>query len=257
VTSSSMSNFSPARIQSTQKTLSGDQIKEFYHDQFVDDQTRHFVKLLGATGSDGVVVDVGGGCGFFARLLMDSTPFRVRVVDSDDTSIEGCRRIGVEAVRGDALAPDIRGDERIVVLNLILHHLVGRSEATTRELQSRALAVWLKRATSVFVNEYIYESFVDSLSGRLIFEITASAFLSTVGRLVSRFVPALRANTFNVGVRFRSHDEWRALFTAAGYAVKSVVIGEPERVSPVLRLLLIKQIRRDSFLLEPRIGATQ
>jgi len=254
---SSMPDLPHASVESTQKTLSGDQIEEFYHDQFVDDQTRHFVKLLGAHGSDGVVVDVGGGCGFFARLLMDSTPFRVRVVDSDEKSIEACRRIGVGAVRGNALAPDICGDERIVALNLILHHLVGRSEAATRELQSRALAVWLKQATSVFVHEYIYESYVASLSGRLIFEITASAFLSSVGRFVSRFIPVLRANTFNVGVRFRSHDEWRALFGSAGYTVKNVVVGEPERVSPILRLLLIKQIRRDSFLLEPRTKATR
>jgi hypothetical protein len=70
-------------------------------------------------------------------------------------------------------------------------------------------------------------------------------------RVVDRDAASLQVNTFGVGVRFRAHDEWGRLFAAAGYAVKSSVVGDDERVSPVLRLLLIRHIRRDSFLLEP------
>jgi len=237
-----------------QKTLAEHQVAEFYHQNFVDEQTQHFTSLLGRNGSGGIVVDVGGGCGFFAKRLMDETAFRVRVLEADPKSIESCRQIGVDAVRGDALTPEVRGDERIVVFNLILHHLVGATESQTRESQARALEAWRPHAKQIFVNEYIYESFVGNVSGRLIFEITASRVLSTIGKAVARVIPVLRANTFGVGVRFRAHREWCRLFDAAGYDVKRALTGNEERVSPFLRLLLIKQIRRDSFLLEPRIA---
>ena len=103
----------------------------------------------------------------------------------------------------------------------------------------------------VFVNEYIYESYIDGLSGRLIFHITKSRLLSAVGRAIASVVPALRANTFGVGVRFRSHDEWTTLFRDAGFEVVRARLGEPERVAFARRALLIKAIRRDSFLLRP------
>jgi hypothetical protein len=230
--------------------LSTRQIEAFYHDEFVEDQTRHFIRLVGAElVGDKVVVDVGGGCGFFARRLAYLLRCRARVIDTDDASVEACRASGIEAVSGDALDPPIVGDEGVVAFNLILHHLVGSSEESTVELQRRALAAWRRQASAVFVNEYIYESYFWNLSGWLIFQITKNRVLSKVGGFIATFVPAFRANTFGVGVRFRAHEEWRRLFTASGYTVRSTVVGEREHVSPSLRLLLIKHIRRDSFLL--------
>ena len=236
-----------------QNKLSNEQIEAFYHDGFVEDQTRHFIRLLGPGAGDGrVVADVGGGCGFFARRLAHLTGRKVRVIDTDPASIEASRRAGVDAVLGDALDPKAAGDEDVVTFNLILHHLVGPSEKATRELQTRALSAWRPRARAVFVNEYIYESFAGTFSGWLIYRITKSRILSWIGRAVSLVLRSLRANTFGVGVRFRSHEEWRRLFDAAGYEVESAVIGERESVSLPRRLLLIKTIRRDSFLLRPR-----
>jgi len=150
------------------------------------------------------------------------------------------------------LNPPIRGDEEFASFNLILHHLVGRSEEITRTLQMNSLARWRDRARGVFVNEYIYESYAMRASGWLIFQITKSTLLSALAKWISTVVPSLRANTFGVGVRFRAHEEWRELFEDAGYRVKSCVIGRSEPVSMARRLLLIKQIRRDSFLLVPR-----
>lgn len=235
----------------TQKLLSREQIEAFHHDQFVEDQARHFMALQpdGRTGK--AIVDLGGGCGFFARRLVQLTGRRVKVVDMDVASIEACRAAGVEAELGDALNPKISGDEDMACFNLILHHLIGRSEGVTTELQRDALVAWRPHVRAVFVNEYIYESYLGNVSGWLIYRITKSALLSWIGRKVSVIAPALKANTFGVGVRFRAHDEWARLFASAGYAVKSTVIGDAEPVSPVLRLLLIRQIRRDSFLLEP------
>jgi hypothetical protein len=235
-----------------QKRLSTEQIEAFHHEEFAADQTRHFIELVGDDlVGDNVVIDVGGGCGFFAKRLTQSLRCRARVIDMDAASVEACRRAGIEAVYGDALDPPIDGDENVVAFNLILHHLVGASEKSTVELQRRALGAWRLHARAVFVNEYIYESYLGNLSGWLIFQITKSKTLSRVGRFVAAFVPALRANTFGVGVRFRAHEEWRRLFAAWGYAVKSTAVGKQEYISPPLRLLLIKQIRRDSFLLSP------
>jgi SAM-dependent methyltransferase len=236
-----------------QKTLSNEQLEVFYHDEFVEDQTRDFISLVGTdAGGAKVVADIGGGCGFFAKRLSHLAGYTVKVIDTDPASVEACRRIGVAAVRGDALNPQMAGDEDIVSFNLILHHLVGTSEQVTLDLQRKALAVWRAHARALFVNEYIYESYVGNVSGWLIFQITKNRILSWIGRAVSTVVPSFRANTFGVGVRFRSHQEWVNVFALAGYDVKSSMIGDEEYVSPPLRLLLIKRIRRDSFLLKPR-----
>ena len=64
-------------------------------------------------------------------------------------------------------------------------------------------------------------------------------------------MPALKANTFGVGVRFRSHREWLKLFEEAGWRTTAVRIGKPEPIARPLRGMLIKVIRRDSFRLEP------
>jgi hypothetical protein len=236
-----------------QRRLSHEQVETFYHDLFVEEQARHFVNMVPPTG--GVVVDVGGGCGFFARHLRQLTRRTVRVIDMDAASVQTCTQFGVEATCGDALAPSMRGDEEIACFNLMLHHLVAGSEAQTRALQVQALAAWKGQARALFVNEYIYESYLSDSSGRLIFEVTKSKFLSAVCRVVAHVVPALRANTFGVGVRFRAHNEWIGLFRQAGFRVEGSCLGKEERVALPLRLLLIRSIRRDSFLLRPMVNA--
>jgi len=235
----------------SQRRLSTDQVEAFHHDEFVTDQVADFRVLVPEARSDRVVVDIGGGCGFFARALTDDQGVRTRVVDMDPASVEAARQIGVEAEIGDALVPSFRGDEEGACFNLILHHLIGADEKATRALQVKALRAWRGRARYVFVNEYIYQSYVARLSGRLIYEITANPVLSAVCRQVARAIPAFRANTFGVGVRFRSHEEWLELFADAGFRATDVRIGAPEPISKPLRVLLIRTIRRDSFRLEP------
>jgi hypothetical protein len=234
-----------------QRILADEQLKAFYHDEFVEDQVRDFWALIGGRQC-GVVADLGGGCGYFAQGLRASGHCEARVIDLDPASVEACRRAGVPARIGDALDPPLQGDEELASFNLILHHLVGGSERITRDLQRTALSRLQGRVSGIFVNEYIYESYAGRVSGWLIFQITKSKVLSAIGRAISSVVPSLKANTFGVGVRFRSHDEWREIFEEAGYCVKSCVKGRGEPVSLARRLLLIKQIRRDSFLLVPR-----
>lgn len=234
----------------SQRRLSADQIEAFYQDVFAKEQAADFAALM-PPPAGGAVVDIGGGCGFFARALSTEYGYASRVIDMDPRSIEACEAAGVPGVIGDALAPPVEGDEDTVSFNFILHHLVGSTEAATRALQIKALTAWRGRAKQIFINEYIYQSFVGYLAGRLIYEITSSAVLSFIGRQAARVVPSLRANTFGVGVRFRAHEEWLKLFAEAGYTVTRVRIGEPEAVALPLRILMIKTIRRDSFRLEP------
>jgi hypothetical protein len=167
----------------------------------------------------------------------------------DPVSVESARSYGVEAMVGDALQPDKKNDEALVCFNLILHHLVATSENETLALQTRAISNWRQSGTKVFVNEYIYESWFGDFSGWLIYQITKSKFLSKVGLIISKVMPSLKANTFGVGVRFRSGSEWKKIFDNSGFVVEAEIKGEEEFISLPRRLLLIKNIRRDSFLL--------
>lgn len=234
-----------------QVKLNVDQIEAFYHNEFVASQVRNFYTLLGHRGvNNDIIVDVGGGVGFFSYALRSSNPnARIRVIDTDAKSIELAQGRGLEAIQGDALQPPIVGDEGIVCFNLILHHLIAPTEEGTVELQSKALLAWKGHVKWVFIDEYIYDSYVGSLSGQLIYFITRSKLLSRIGRIVSRFIPSLNANTFGVGVRFRSQQEWCDLFSKLGFEVVDTVRGPEEHVSLPRRLLLIQSCRRDSFLL--------
>ena len=238
----------------TQKLLSQNQIEDFYHDEFVANQAGDFIALLGSVATESVnkVIDIGGGCGFFAEALQNITNFTVRVLETDNQAINICEQKNVEAVYGDALKPIIVGDEHIICFNLILHHLVGESEYETYNMQGKALSVWHSSSCVIFINEYIYESFgMSKFSGWLIYQITSNSILSKLCELLSKFMPSLKANTFGVGVRFRSHEEWCKMFELLGFEVVDKKIGKQEKVSLPRRLLLIKNCRRDSFLLKP------
>lgn len=237
----------------TQKTLNESQVAAFYHDRFVSDQVEHFKRIaLPVTDMSKTVVDIGGGCGYFADALQSEFGLHARVLDADPTGVSKARHAGVDAVLCDALSPVKNHDEGVVCFNLILHHLVGKTEIETLTLQKSAMATWRSEEVKIFVNEYIYESFFGDLSGWLIYQITKSTFLSAVGRAVSRVFPSLRANTFGVGVRFRSNQEWKRIFEECGFAVQREARGISEQVSLPRRLLAIKQMRRDSFLLSTK-----
>jgi len=176
-------------MTNTQKTLSQEQIEAFYHDDFVESQVNDFIKFFGTSTDNacGRIVDVGGGVGFFAKSLQRLTNFKVRVLDTDHQSVAICKESGIEAVQDDALNPSFAGDENVICFNLILHHLVGESEEETYHLQSRALSAWHAKASAIFVNEYIYESFfVNGISANLIYNITSSRMLSHVGRFIAK-----------------------------------------------------------------------
>jgi hypothetical protein len=235
-----------------QKTLNAEQISAFYHDVFVQQQVEHFKSIaLPSIEVGKVVVDIGGGCGYFAGAVK-KLDILTRVIDIDLISVETAQKLGLEVMIGNALQPPKKGDEGVVCFNLILHHLVANSEAETLELQARAISVWKKDNIKIFINEYIYESWIANFSGWVIYQITKNKFLSAIGKIVSKVIPSLKANTFGVGVRFRSSREWIKIFEKSGFIVKDNLKGQPEFVSLPRRMLLIKEIRRDSFVLVSR-----
>jgi len=244
-----ITNHQNNKIMYTQNKLSIEQIEAFYHGDFVVDQVKHFTESFDPQYKFSRVVDVGGGYGYFAHQLKNTKKYTVTVIDTDPASIAACKASGISASFGNALSPEITGKEDIVCFNLILHHLVGNTEEITLDLQKKALSVWHTKAKAVFVNEYIYESYIGNLAGWLIYQITKNHFLSAIARAVSKFIPSLQANTLGVGVRFRGHQEWINIFEAVGYNVKLSIYGQEEVVSFARRFLLIKNIRRDSFIL--------
>lgn len=240
--------------QAKQHALTSEQISAFYSDRLTNDQVDHFLNLLTYTETQSIntLLDIGGGCGHFARQVVDRTAMKAYVLDSDPISIARCNaQYGdvISARLDDALNPIIHGDEDIVSFNLILHHLIGKNESATRVLQRQALLTWRDQAKLLFVNEYCYDSYIGNASGYLIYQITKNKFLSLIASQISRFIPSLNANTFFVGVRFRSHNEWQDFFSSCGFQVIACSRGKNETVSLPRRLLLIKRKARDSFLL--------
>ena len=240
-------------MSETQKTLSVEQIREFYHDDFVEDQVGGLMRALGpALKTDDVVVDIGGGCGFFARMLKTKAGVATRVIDTDAASIAECVAAGIDAQLSDALVPAIRGDETIACFNMVLHHLIGTSDLRTRALQVQALRSWRSQVRHVFVNEYVFESFGSpGWSGQIIWSVTSCKALSIIAKFAARLLPSLRANTLGVGVRFRPVSEWLVIFKEAGYEVAFHELGEEESIPVPRRALLIRSTRRDNFLLRP------
>ena len=238
-----------------QRLLEAGRIAAFHHDEFVESQLVDFTELLGDDiGAHHRVVDIGGGVGHFAAALAARMGCRTRVVDVDQDSVSRARARGLDAEVGDAVTTRAADGAHVATLNLILHHLVAPGFGTTARLQASALANFVRVGGPkwLFVNEYIYESFVaDRVGAALIYGITASPTVSAAASTVARAVPSLQANTFGVGVRFRTAKEWLEMFRRTGWQVARSKRGPEEQISLPRRLAFgLRSIRRDSFLLE-------
>jgi hypothetical protein len=236
--------------QTGQRVLNPDQIKLFYHDEFVHDQVADFISLTAKLPMDEIrACDLGGGCGFFADSLSRSASVQISVLDLDEASVQKCTELGVSAEICDILNPPAGIRYDVACFNMILHHLVSSNESRTSSLQRSALMTWQERSDYIFINEYIYDSYFNDFSGWLIFKITSSYIFSAIGRLFSYIFPSLFANTFNVGVRFRSNNSWNRIFSDSGFRVVGYSRGRDEYIPLPRRLLFIKSWRRDSYLI--------
>lgn len=238
-----------------QRLLDKARVAAFHHDDFVTTQVGDFAEMMGdSVGPDARIVDIGGGVGRFASALAARFGCTARLVDVDAESVrQACLR-GVDAELGDALTTRAADGAHVATLNLILHHLVGSGSAATKALQQQALVNLRNKdgPARLFVNEYIYESFaVEGYGAAMIYGVTSSRVLSGIAGTIAAVVPSLRANTFGIGVRFRSRAGWAGIFARAGWRIVREKRGPAETISLPRRLAFaLRSIRRDSFVLE-------
>lgn len=237
-----------------QRELAAGQLSEFYHDEFVTIQVDHLRRLFDSSQLQRAkAVDLGGGVGHFALAAREQLMLDVTVLDTDARSIARASESGLKAELGDALTTRLGDGVPLASFNLILHHLVSGRWSTTLALQQQALANQLAgpQGKQLFVNEYVYESYVwQDFASRLIFAVTSSKLLSLLASQVARLAPSLRANTFGIGVCFHSDRTWRRLFAQAGWRIEQVIEGDPESISvPRRAALLLRRCRRNSYRL--------
>lgn len=238
-----------------QRLLEQEQLREFAHDGFVERQVQDFTDICEVR--DGLVTDVGGGCGIFASALARKLPdVKLHVIDLDGNAVASCREAGIQADQVDLLRYMPKPDERVACFNLVLHHLVGTTLDQTRRLQLAALRGWRRSGTVLFVNEYAYDSWLGDMGARLMYSALSSPRLAKTCRWIATKVPSLKANSLGVGVRFRSRSSWVRLFREAGFETVGYARGDDEKIRRPLGLLF-RSIRRDSFVLKglpPRMG---
>jgi SAM-dependent methyltransferase len=202
------------------------------------------------------LLDVGGGNGNFADLVLHNYPQATAVVVdlSDPLLAKNKPNPRKKVMRGSAteLAP-IPGPFDIVCCNWLLHHLVGDSyrqsltniEGTLaqcrRLLSPRGrLCVWENRYDGMLL---------DGVPGWLIYSLTSM-------RSIAKFTHAMGANTAGVGVCFQSNQQWHRHFEATGLKVRDELDDSKFKASrkpSLTRLALhLKPVGPILYWLEPR-----
>ena len=185
-------------------------------------------------------IDVGGGNGSFADMLLAAYPqARAVVLDPAEILLHENKpnpRKEVKLARAETM-DELFGERKfdLILFNWILHHLVLDSYAKTLALQRTVLANarrLLKPDGVISVLENLYEgSVVDGVPSRLIFELTRS-------RVLKPIVHRLGANTAGCGVCFRSRKSWQEDVDYAGLRVEKVLALPPKPIGRLKELLL-------------------
>ena len=199
-------------------------------------------------------VDVGGGNGSFADMLLAAYPLaRGVVLDPAEILLRENKphpRKEVKLARAENM-DELFGERKfdLILFNWILHHVVLDSYSKTVALQRSVISKarrLLKPGGVVSVLENLYEgTVVDGVPSRLIFELTKSALLKP---LVSR----LGANTAGCGVCFRSRKAWQEDADRAGLRVDKFMELSLKPIGLVKELLLhVGYVGHGFFWLQP------
>jgi len=208
-----------------------------------------------ATKSVKKILDVGGGNGRFVDKLLKLYPkAQACVLDYADTMLEKNRLDARKTTQqGTATQLDtlfIGQKFDLITINMLLHHLVGDNEPTTRNNVLASLVCARKILAPegrVVVYEQVYNGSILSIEpGKIIYRLTQIR-----APWISRLLKKFGANTAGVGVRFRSVQEWQDLFDEAGYALESHSWILPDQPSLLRRTVLnIKQVGSYVFVLK-------
>lgn len=163
-------------------------------------------------------LDVGGGNGAFADKLL-SLPFirEVTVVDREPTLLGRNKpHPRKQLLNASFETMQLEGPYDLIVMNWLLHHLVGPTYSQSRANIAAALRSTqriLAPGGAIFVYENMYDDWLNrNVSSFLIYQATSSKLLSPITR-------RLGANTAGVGVCFNSARAWRSIFSEAGLEI--------------------------------------
>jgi len=204
------------------------------------------------------VLDVGGGNGAFADMLLDSFPrCQVTVLDNSAQLLQKNRphpRKQLVNASAENVATRLEDNAYdLACFNWVLHHLVTDSYAETQQMVARVLAdimTKLKPSGRISVFENMYQGMAfDDLPGKLIYALSSS-------RALAPWMKRLGANTAGVGVCFHSRQTWLRIFRRAQLQVLCYDEDQPWRVSLHRRALLhIRGVRVGHFWLAKPLAA--
>jgi len=206
----------------------------------------HFDRYLRETFGDRPwsMLDVGGGSGALSDYLHELSPqSRSTVLDiSPDLLESNSRGAWKTIVQGSAteLAAHV-GQQRydLVCIHNLLHHVVdGSYRSSGRRVESvlRQAREVLAPGGRLSLFEMSYRGWpVETLCGRLIFELTSSRVLGPLCR-------PFGANTGGVGVRFLPETTWRHLLDQSQFEILELVKVDPFRFPLYVRIPLLMRV---------------
>ena len=172
------------------------------------------------------ILDVGGGVGSVGRLLITGSPKKV-FVDVIDNSVLAKQKFinheNLKLIFDDFLNMQTGKKYDVIIFRTVLHHIIGDSSQSTRQLQNLALSKAYQLINDdgkIFVIENFYNPFIfNDVTGEMIYQCTRLNALASIFR---RF----GANTAGVGVRFRSNKSWIEMFDDNHFEMADHVLGE-------------------------------
>ena len=204
------------------RTLSDFQAATFDHDYVTDAGFRHIAEQIRSSFSgEFSFLDVGGGKGFFADHILSEFPQSSGVVVDISRLLLGQNvphaRKRLLLGSGTELRTLFHEKFDLVFFNFALHHFVGCSYRSTRNMQRASLldaASILSPRGRIGVAEITYNGLLaHNAPGFIVYHATAS---KTLEPLVRRF----GANTAGCGVCFLSDKAWRSQFSSCGLAIR-------------------------------------
>jgi len=239
------------------KKLADSQVEAF-DTEYVDDARWLIVKMSidrDFPVGEFTFLDVGGGTGRFAdRLLAEYPGSKGTVLDNSEVLLSRNLPSERKAVLLDSVEnlDQINMRYDIILVNWVLHHVVGDSYALTRRNQLwtlRTLGTLLTERGRISVFENVYDGLlIGNLPGWLIYQLSAN-------QAISRITRRLGANTAGVGVCFLSKKQWLSTMNDAALDVLRYAEPDSWTWSMPLSWKILLHIRRryvSHFWLRPR-----
>ncbi|WP_081677134.1 methyltransferase domain-containing protein [Dolichospermum circinale] len=233
-------------------------IEKFDREYVNDSQWRTIQNLINKSfpQNNFSVLDIGGGNGKFADLILETYPLStVTILDNSELILslnktDARKKIILGSVENlTEILVNCKYD--LIFFNWTLHHFVKDSYTETRKTQIEVLVnagTLLSSIGYISVFENIYDGiFFKNLPSYLIFYLTSN---KTLAHLVKK----MGANTAGCGVCFLSEKQWHKTFEKASLIVSEYTDFERWRVIIPRRIFLhIGPVRVGHFWLSKKV----